>query len=315
MSDGVYNIMIIGSGPAGLTAAIYASRAQLGPVVFEGTEPGGQLTATMEIENFPGFPDGLKGEDLMQSFRRQAERFGARIIPKTIEKVDLLERPFRAWDGDGQLYRSHAVIIATGSSYKWLGLDSEQKLLGHGVSFCATCDGYFFREKEIAVVGGGDTAMEEALFLARLGSKVTVIHRRNQFRASKIMGDRVMEHPKIGVKWNSSVEEILGDPETTGVTGVRIRNTSTHEEEVVPCAGLFVAIGRSPNTAMFQGVLDMDRNGYLVTGPGNAGTSIEGVFACGEAQDNTYRQAITSAGSGAMAAIDAERWLAEIEVI
>ena len=315
LSGAVYNIIIIGSGPAGLTAAIYASRAQFGPVVFEGTEPGGQLTTTMEIENFPGFPDGLKGEDLMQSFRRQAERFGARIIPKTIEKVDLLERPFRAWDGDGQLYRSHAVIIATGSSYKWLGLDSEQKLRGHGVSFCATCDGYFFREREIAVVGGGDTAMEEALFLARLGSKVTVIHRRNQFRASKIMGDRVMEHPKIGVKWDSIVEEILGDPETTGVTGVRIRNTLTHEEEEVPCAGLFVAIGRSPNTAMFQGVLDMDRNGYLVTGPGNTCTSIEGVFACGEAQDNTYRQAITSAGSGAMAAMDAERWLAEIEVI
>ncbi len=314
MND-IHKILIIGSGPAGLTAAIYAARALLAPLVFSGLDQGGQLTTTMEVENFPGFPEGVRGPDLMESFRTQASRFGAREIPTTVERVDLLERPFRIWTADQSLYRSHAVIIATGSSYKWLGLDSEQKLRGHGVSACATCDGYFFRDKEIIVVGGGDTAMEESLFLARLVSKVTVVHRRNQFRASKIMGDRVMKHPRINIKWNSMVEEILGDPDTTGVTGARIRNVLTKETEVIPCSGLFTAIGRHPNTALFNGLLDIDKNGYIVTRCGSTATSIEGVFACGEAQDKTYRQAITSAASGAMAAMDAERWLEEIEII
>ena len=308
MNAGVHQVLIIGSGPAGLTAAIYAARAQLNPVVFEGVEPGGQLFGTTDVENFPGFPEGIRGPELMELMHKQAERFGAGIMRRSVDKVDFLERPFKIWTDDQQLWRSHAVIIATGSSHKWLGLDSEQKLRGHGVSACATCDGYFFRDREIVVVGGGDSAMEEALFLARLGSKVTVIHRRNQFRASKIMGDRVMSHPKIGVKWNSVVEEVLGD-ETTGVSGARIRNVVTGEGEVVPCAGFFIAIGSRPNTGIFEGILDMDRNGYLVTEPGSTRTSIEGVFACGEAQDKTYRQAVTSAGTGAMAAMDAEQWL------
>jgi thioredoxin reductase (NADPH) len=314
MKDTVYKVIIIGSGPAGLTAAIYAARALLEPVIIDGIEPGGQLLATTEVENFPGFPEGITGSELMESIRRQTQRFGAEFVPKTAGKVDFLERPFRIWADDGDLLRSHSVIIATGSAHKWLWLDSEQKLRGHGVSSCATCDGYFFRDKEIAVVGGGDTAMEEALFLARLTSKVTIIHRRNQFRASKIMSDRVMKHPRIEVMWNSAVDEVLGDGET-GVTGIKVRNIATGNEKVLPCSGLFIAIGRDPNTSIFDGILDIDKNGYLVTMPGSTETSIEGVFACGEVQDKRYRQAVTSAGSGAMAAMDAERWLAAIEVI
>jgi thioredoxin reductase (NADPH) len=308
MNTGVHQVLIIGSGPAGLTAAIYAARAQMNPVVFEGMESGGQLFSTTDVENFPGFPQGIKGPELMELMRKQTERFGTRMVRRSVVKVDFLERPFKVWTDDQQIYRSHTVIIATGSSHKWLGLDSEQRLRGHGVSACATCDGYFFRDKEIVVVGGGDSAMEEALFLARLGSRVTIIHRRNQFRASKIMGDRVMNHPKIGMKWNSVVEEVLGE-EATGVTGARTRNVVTGETEVVPCSGFFVAIGRKPNTEIFEGILDIDTNGYLVTRPGSTHTSVDGVFACGEVQDKTYRQAITSAGSGAMAAMDAEEWL------
>lgn len=309
MSDNVHKVLIIGSGPAGLTAAVYTARAQFSPVVFEGMESGGQLLSTTEVENFPGFPGGIKGPELMENFRGQALHFGAELVPKVVEKVDFLERPFSVWTDDGRLFRSNAVILATGSSVKWLGLESEQRLRGHGVSACATCDGFFFRNREMIVVGGGDTAMEEALFLARIGSKITVIHRRHQFRASKIMSDRVMEHQKIDVKWDSEVEEILGDPETTGVTGVKIKNVMTGRSETVPCAGVFVAIGRKPNTDLFIGKLDIDRNGYLVTRPYSTQTSIEGVFACGEVQDKVYRQAITSAGTGAMAAMDAERWL------
>ncbi len=314
MKDSVHKVIIIGSGPAGLTAAIYSARALLAPAILEGIEPGGQLLATTEVENFPGFPEGVTGAELMESIRRQTERFGAEFIPKTVGKVDFLERPFRIWAEDGGLIRSHSVIIATGSAHKWLWLDSEQKLRGRGVSSCATCDGYFFRDKEVTVVGGGDTAMEEALFLARLTSKVTIIHRRNQFRASKIMSDRVMKHPRIEVQWNSIVGKVLGDVET-GVTGVLVRDVSTGKEHVLSCSALFVAIGRSPNTSIFEGILDIDKNGYLVTKPGSTETSIEGVFACGEVQDKNYRQAVTSAGSGAMAAMDAERWLAAIEVI
>lgn len=309
MNETVNKVIIIGSGPAGLTAAIYAARAQLDPLVIEGMEPGGQLLGTTEVENFPGFPGGIRGPELMERMRRQAQHFGSRLISRTVQKVDFVERPFSIWTDDQQLHRAYSVIVATGSSYKWLGLDSEQKLRGHGVSACATCDGYFFRGKEIIVVGGGDSAMEEALFLSRLGSGVTVIHRRNQFRASKIMADRVMNHPKIRIRWNSVVEEVIGEPETTGVTGARIRDVVTGEESVIPCSGFFVAIGRKPNTEIFEGILDIDRNGYLVTEPGSTRTSIEGVFACGEVQDKTYRQAVTSAGTGAMAAMDAEQWL------
>jgi len=314
MTDTVHKVLIIGSGPAGLTAAIYTARALLNPIIVEGTEPGGQLLNTMDVENYPGFPDGVKGTELMESIRRQAQHFGVEIFSKTVENVDFLERPFRIRTSDNHLYRCHAVIIATGSSHKWLWIDSEQKLKGRGVSACATCDGYFFRDKRIAVVGGGDTAMEEALFLARLASKVTIIHRRSQFRASKIMSDRVLKHAKIEVKWNSVVNEVLGDIET-GVSGVHIKNVVEGSEEVILCSGLFIAIGRNPNTAIFERILDIDKNGYLVTKPGSTATSIEGVFACGEVQDKNYRQAITSAGSGAMAAIDVERWLAVTEVI
>ncbi len=309
MDDTAHKVLIIGSGPAGLTAAIYAARAQSRPVVFEGVEAGGQLLTTSDVENFPGFPEGITGPELMQRMRRQAERFGTRLVPRTVERVDLLERPFRVWTDDGQMHRSHSVIIATGSSHRWLGLESEQRLRGHGVSACATCDGYFFRGREIVVVGGGDTALEEALFLSHIGSKVTIIHRRGQFRASKIMSDRVLSHPRISVRWDSEVEDILGDPDTSGVTGARIRNVETGGSEVLPCSGFFVAIGRKPNTEIFRGLLDLDKNGYLVTQCGSTKTSIEGVFACGEVQDNKYRQAITSAGSGAMAAMDAEQWL------
>jgi thioredoxin reductase (NADPH) len=308
VSDNVHKVIIIGSGPAGLTAAVYTARAQFRPLVFEGMESGGQLLSTSEVENFPGFPGGVKGPELMESFRKQALHFGAELIPRIVEKVDFLERPFSVWSDDGRLFRAHSVIIATGSSVKWLGLESEQRLRGHGVSSCATCDGFFFRNKGMVVVGGGDTAMEEALFLARIGLKITVVHRRHQFRASKIMADRVMEHPKIDVRWNSVVEEVLGDPET-GVTGIRIKNMNNEMSEIVPCAAVFVAIGRKPNTDLFTGKLDVDRNGYLVTKTGSTQTSIEGVFACGEVRDNVYRQAVTSAGTGAMAAMDAERWL------
>jgi thioredoxin reductase (NADPH) len=307
--DSVYKVIIIGSGPAGLTAALYAARSQLKPLVFEGMTPGGQLLTATEVENYPGFPEGVQGPELMESFRKQAERFGTEIISTIVEKVDFLHRPFTIWSIEQRKYQSHAVIIAMGSSYKWLGLESEEKLKGHGVSACATCDGFFFKDKEVIVIGGGDTAMEEALFLTRLASKVTIIHRRDQFRASKIMSDRVLGHPKINIIWNSIVEEIVGDPDTTGVTGVLIKNVLNGNRDNVLCSGVFIAIGHKPNTSLFEGILDIDKNGYLVTKPGSTHTSVEGVFACGEVQDNTYRQVIVSAGSGSMAAIDAEHWL------
>ncbi|MCL5023599.1 MAG: thioredoxin-disulfide reductase [Nitrospirae bacterium] len=309
MDADIHKVMIIGSGPAGLTAAIYAGRAQNSPIVIEGPEPGGQLFSTTDIENFPGFPEGTRGPELMEKMRAQAVRFGARIVRGSVGKVDFVERPFRVWTADGELRRAHSVIIATGSSYKWLGLASEQSLRGHGVSACAVCDGPFFRGRPVVVVGGGDSALEEALFLHRLGSQVTIVHRRAQFRASKIMSDRVVDNPEIRIKWNCVVEEVFGDVGTTGVTGVRVRDVATGQEETLPCSGVFVAIGRNPNTSIFQGILDIDKNGYLVTEPGTTRTSVEGIFACGEVQDNTYRQAVTSAGSGAMAAMDARHWL------
>jgi len=309
MNDSIHKVLIIGSGPAGLAAAIYTARGQLNPVVFEGLEPGGQLTTTTDVENYPGFAEGIQGPELTELFRKQAQRFGAQTDPRSVVKVDFLERPFKIWTDDQQSHLSHTVIIATGSSYKWLELESERKLRGFGVSACATCDGFFYQGKEIAVVGGGDAAMEEALFLARLGSKITVIHRRDQFRASKILADRVINHPKIEVKWSNVVEEVIGEPDQTGVTGVRIRNVLTEETEVVPCSGFFVAIGHKPNTDLFKGILDLDKSGYIITRPGSTHTSVEGVFASGDVQDTTYRQAVVAAGSGAMAAIDAEQWL------
>jgi thioredoxin reductase (NADPH) len=313
-NDKIHNVFILGSGPAGLTAALYAARAQLDPVVIEGREPGGQLTTTDAVENYPGFPDGVQGPELTSLFRKQAHRFGVESHTQEVAKVNFLERPFKIWTDEGQMHLTHTTIVATGSSYKWLGLESEQKLRGFGVSACATCDGFFFKGKKIAVVGGGDTAMDEALFLSRLGSKITLIHRRDQFRASKIMADRVTNHPKIDIKWNCVIEEILGEPNQTGVTGVRIKNVPTEETEVIPCSGFFVAIGHKPNIDLFRGILDMDQNGYLVTKPGSTHTNIEGVFACGDVQDNTYRQAVIAAGSGAMAAMDAEHWLEACEL-
>jgi len=313
-NDKIHKVIILGSGPAGLTAALYAARAQLDPIVIEGREPGGQLTTTDAVENYPGFPEGVQGYELTTLFRKQAQRFGVETHTREVAKVDFLERPFKIWTDDEQMHLTHTTIVATGSSYKWLGLESEQKLRGFGVSACATCDGFFFKGKKIAVVGGGDTAMDEALFLSRLGSKITLIHRRDQFRASKIMADRITNHPKIDIKWNSVIEEILGEPNQTGVTGVRIKNFQTEETEVIPCSGFFVAIGHKPNIDLFRGSLDMDQNGYLVTKPGSTHTNIEGVFACGDVQDNTYRQAVIAAGSGAMAAMDAEHWLEACEL-
>jgi thioredoxin reductase (NADPH) len=307
VSTGVRDVLIIGSGPAGLTAAIYTARANLRPLVIEGEisstgdQPGGQLMLTTEVENY----HGIQGPDLMKNFRAQAARFGADFVTAKVTRVDLSERPFRAWTGDEE-YRARAVIVSTGARALMLDLPSEQRLLGYGVSTCATCDGFFFRDEEIAVVGGGDSALEEAIFLTKFASKVTVIHRRKQLRASKIMQDRAFKNPKVEFLWDSVVTEVLGD---RAVEGVRLRNVVTDEESTLPIAGLFVAIGHVPNTSLFEGQLEMRDDGYLVTREGSARTDVEGVFACGDVQDSTYRQAVTAAGSGCMAAIDAERWL------
>ena len=299
----VHDVVIVGGGPAGLTAAIYAGRANLTPVMFEGYGAGGQLMTTTDVENYPGFPDGVMGPDLMEKFRAQAARFGAQIHTVDVERADLSSRPFGVW-ADGQEHRANALIISTGASAKWLGIEGESRLRGYGVSSCATCDGFFFKDKDMVVVGGGDTAMEEALFLARIGSSVTVVHRRHEFRASDIMARRVLEHPKIRVVWNAVVEDVLGDK---AVEGVRVRDVNTGETSDIPAAAMFVAIGHTPNTSLFEGALDMDDQGYITTD--GTRTNIEGVFACGDVQDTVYRQAITASGSGCMAAIDAERWL------
>ena len=316
--DGVHDVIIIGSGPAGLTAAIYAARANLAPLMLEGEpsstsdQPGGQLMLTTEVENFPGFPTGIMGPMLMAGFREQAERFGTDIQTVRASKVDLSARPYGVWVGDPDTaeptYRANALIVSTGAKSLMLNLPNEQRLLGYGVSTCATCDGFFFRDREIGVVGGGDSAIEEALFLTKFASSVTLIHRRDELRASKIMQDRAKANPKIRFLWNSTVVDVLGD---TKVDGVVVRNVLTDEESTLPLSGLFVAIGHEPNTALFKGQLTMEDNGYLVTGLGAGATStnVEGVFACGDVQDHVYRQAITAAGSGCMAAIDAERWL------
>jgi len=317
-NDDVRDVIIIGSGPAGLTAAIYTARANLHPLVLEGEpsstsdQPGGQLMLTTEVENYPGFPTGVMGPNLMADFRQQAERFGAELQTVKVSKVDLSARPYGVWVGDPDApeptHRGNTIIVSTGAQSLMLNIENEQRLLGYGVSTCATCDGFFFRDHEIGVVGGGDSALEEAIFLTKFAKTVTLIHRRDQLRASKIMQDRAKANDKIRFLWNSTVVDVKGD---TKVEGVRVRDTQTGDETDLPLTGLFVAIGHQPNTDLFKGQLDMEDNGYLVTGLGEGATStnVDGVFACGDVQDHTYRQAITAAGSGCMAAIDAERWL------
>ena len=311
MSD-VRDVIIIGSGPAGMTAAIYTARANLAPLLIEGEpsstsdQPGGQLMLTTEVENFPGFPDGIMGPELMANMRAQAERFGTEILTEKATRVDFSQRPFRVWVRDEE-YRAHSIIVSTGAQSLMLGLEAERRLIGHGLSTCATCDGFFFRGHEIAVVGGGDSAIEEATFLTKFAEKVTIIHRRDELRASKIMQDRAFANPKIEFLWNSQVTEIHGD---TSVTGVEVTSTVDGSVSTLAVTGVFVAIGHRPNTDLFVGQLDMDPStGYLVTRHDSSYTDVEGVFACGDVQDDVYRQAITAAGSGCMAAIDAERWL------
>lgn len=318
-------VVILGSGPAGLTAAVYAGRAQLDPLVVDGPQPGGQLTITTDVENYPGFSKGIMGPILMDEFREQALRFGSEIINVWIDRVDLSQRPFTLYGKDSEdaaaittIIKADTLIISTGASAKWLGIPGEapvpEGLGGNGVSACATCDGFFFRDRPIVVVGGGDTAMEEALFLTKFASKVTLIHRRHEFRASKIMQDRVLAHEKIEILWNTEVREINGTKEK-GVESIRIFNSETNGESVLPTEGVFIAIGHQPNTGLFEGVLDMDDVGYLITEGKTMKTNIDGVFACGDAQDAIYRQAVTAAGTGCMAAIDAERFLAERETV
>jgi thioredoxin reductase (NADPH) len=310
MSETHSRVVIIGTGPAGYTAAIYAGRAFLKPLIIEGIQPGGQLTTTTEVENYPGFPQGIMGPELMDLFRRQAERFGAEFVSGNVTKVDLSKRPFSLWLDEAQ-HLADALIIATGASARYLGLPSEERLKGYGVSACATCDGFFYRGKEVVVVGGGDTAMEEATFLTRFANKVTIIHRRGEFRASKFMQKRAMENSKIHVEWNSVVEEVLGDPQQGGVTGVRVREMMTDKRKEIPCHGYFVAIGHHPNTEVFSGQLELDKEGYLVTRGSPVRTNVKGVFAAGDVADKVYRQAVSAAGTGCMAAIETERFLAE----
>jgi thioredoxin reductase (NADPH) len=305
-------VIIIGSGPAGLTAATYAARANLEPLVFEGSQPGGQLTITTDVENYPGFPNGILGPELMGKFRDQAKRFGAECHFKHVTKVDLSNRPFKVWVAD-ETYTSDTIIIATGATARLLGLESEERLMGHGVSACATCDGFFFKDKKVLVIGGGDSAMEEANFLTKFAAEVQIVHRRDALRASKIMQDRIMDNPKITIQWNTIIEDIEGN-ETDGVSSVRLRDIRTDEVRQEPCDGVFLAIGHIPNTELFDAVLDLDDQKYIRTVDASSRTSIAGVFACGDVQDHVYRQAITAAGTGCMAAMDAEKYLESLAV-
>ncbi len=305
MENKIENVVILGSGPAGLTAAIYAARANLEPLMIEGEEAGGQLMTTSDVENFPGWPTGITGPELMQLTRDQALRFGTRFLTRNVTKVDFSKKPFQIWVGD-QNFQAQSVIITTGASAKYLGLESERRLLGRGVSACATCDGAFFKNQVVAVVGGGDTALEEANFLTRFASKVYILHRREEFRASKIMIERVLKNPKIEVLWNTTLEEVLGEK---GVDGIRIKNHKSNEESTMKLEGVFIAIGHKPNTDVFKGQLEMNDVGYIMTKGKSTFTSLDGVFAAGDVQDPSYRQAISAAGTGCVAAIDAERWL------
>lgn len=312
MENTIQKCIIIGSGPAGYTAAIYAARANMEPVLYTGPEPGGQLTITTDVENYPGYPDGILGPEMMEDFRKQAERFGTKVFYELISKVDFTGPIHRMWTESGQELKAHTVIVATGASAKWLGIPSESKLMNKGVSACAVCDGFFFKGKEVAVVGGGDTAAEEATYLSKLCPKVHMIVRRDEMRASKIMQDRVLISKNIQVHWNSITDEILGDDK---VSGVRIKNVISNELTTLPVEGFFVAIGHKPNTDIFKGWLDMDQNGYLKAEPGRTRTNVPGVFVSGDAQDHIYRQAVTAAGTGCMAALDAEKYLVEKEII
>lgn len=303
--------LIIGSGPAGYTAAIYASRANLKPVLYQGMQPGGQLTITTEVENYPGYPNGVMGPQMMVDFEQQAQRMGADIRWGMATKVDFSSRPFKVEIDEEKWIEADSVIIATGASAKWLGLESEQRLNGHGVSACAVCDGFFFKGQEVAIVGAGDTACEEALYLSKLCSTVHMLIRKDEMRASKVMQARVLKTENIKVYWNSETVEVLGDKK---VDGLKIRNNKTNEEQIIPLSAFFVAIGHEPNSSLFKGILDMDEQGYLITQPGSTRTNIEGVFACGDVQDKIYRQAVSAAGTGCMAALDAERYLGAMEL-
>ena len=298
-------LLIIGSGPSGLTAAVYTARANLHPLAIEGVGAGGQLMLTTDVENFPGFPDGILGPELMGKFREQAERFGAEFVTADVDRVDLDGPEFRAWVGEREIV-AESVIITTGATARMLGLPSEQRLLGHGVSTCATCDGFFFREQPIAVIGGGDSALEEAIFLTKFATSVTVVHRRDELRASKIMQERAFANPKISFRWNAAVEEMIGD---TKVEALKLRDTVSEQISELAVSGVFVAIGHTPNTSLFVNQLELDENGYIITGPSSTATSVDGVFAAGDVQDHVYRQAVTSAGTGCMAALDAQRFL------
>jgi thioredoxin reductase (NADPH) len=311
MTEHRTKVLILGSGPAGLTAAIYAARANLAPIIVAGMQPGGQMTITTDVENYPGFADIIQGPWLMEQMQKQAENVGSRTINDLVVKLDLSQRPFRAVGDSGDIYLGDTLVVATGASARWLGLPSERTFQGFGVSACATCDGFFFRGKEVCVIGGGNTAVEEALYLTNHAAKVTLIHRRDSLRAEKILQKRLFTHPKIKVMWDSAVDEVLG---TVGppavVSGVRVRNLKSGQSEDIKVDGMFVAIGHTPNTSLFQGLLDMDENGYLVTRPDSTCTNIPGVFACGDVQDHVFRQAVTAAGTGCMAALEADRFLA-----